>query len=109
MNNDIDSQIIACAHIIRAATNNQTEVTVSRRFVISSIHPAVKMYFEISFGDILNRAQWKWECAQADTLTEAQDKALILIAAQGDERKRELVKLQESAAKLGLQLVEATQ
>jgi hypothetical protein len=67
------------------------------------------MYFEISFGDIFNRTQWKWECAQADTLEEAQEKALALIAEQGDERKRELVKLQESAAKLGLQLVEATQ
>jgi hypothetical protein len=109
MNNDIDSQIIACAQIVRAAVNNETEVTVSRRVVISKIYPAIKAYFDISFGDIFNRTQWKWECAQADTLAEAQEKALALIAAQGDERKRELVKLQESAAKLGLQLVEVTQ
>jgi hypothetical protein len=109
MNNDIDSQIIACAQIIRAAVNNETEVTVSRRVVISAIHPATKLYYDIFFGDILNRAKWKWGVAQADTLAEAQDKALALIAEQGDERKRELVKLQESAAKLGLQLVEAAQ
>ena len=106
MNNDIDSQIIACAQIIRAATNNETEVTVSRRVVISTIYPATKLYFDIFFGDIFNRTQWKWEVAQADTLAEAQDKALTLITAQGDEHKRELVKLQESAAKLGFQLVE---
>ena len=109
MNNDIDSQIIACAQIVRAAVNNETEVTVSRRVVISKIHPTTKLYYDISFGDIFNRTQWKWECAQADTLAEAQEKALALIAEQGDERKRELVKLQESAAKLGLQLVEAAQ
>jgi hypothetical protein len=109
MNNDIDSQIIACAQIIRAAVNNETEVTVSRRVVISTIYPATKLYFDISFGDIFNRTQWKWECAHADTLAEAQEKALALIETQGDERKRERVKLQEAAAKLGLQLVEATQ
>jgi hypothetical protein len=109
MNNDIDSQIIACAQIVRAAVNNETEVTVSRRVVISTIHPATKLYYDIFFGDIFNRTQWKWEVAQADTLAEAQDKALALITAQGDERKRELQRLQEAAGKLGLQLVEATQ
>jgi hypothetical protein len=109
MNNDIDNQIIECAQIIRAAVNNETEVTVSRRITISRIQPEPKLYFEIFFGDILNKSQWKWECAQADTLAEAQEKALALIAEQGDERKRELQRLQEAAGKLGLQLVEATQ
>lgn len=106
MNNDNDNDMIACAQIVRAAVNNETEVTISRRFVISSIHPAVKSYFEISFGDIFNRTQWKWDCAQAETLAWVQEKALALIAAQGDERNRELQRLQDSAAKLGLQLVE---
>lgn len=104
--NDIDSQIIACAQIVRAAVNNETEVTVSRRVVISTIHPATKLYYDIFFGDILNRSKWKWEVAQADTLEEAQDKAITLIAAQGDERKREMAKLQEAASKLGFQIVE---
>ena len=108
MSNNIDSEIIACAEVIRTAVNHETEVTVSRRATISRIQPEPKLYFEVFFGDILNKSQWKWECAHADTLAEAQARAMDLIAAQGDERKRERQRLEEAAAKLGLQLVEET-
>ena len=107
MSNNIDSEIIACAKVIHAATNHETEVTVARRVTISRIQPEPKLYFEIFFGDILNKSQWKWECAHADTLAEVQATALDLVAAQGNERKRERQRLEEAAAKLGLQLVEA--
>lgn len=107
MSNNIDSEIIACAHTVRAAVNNETEVTVTRRATISRIYAEPKFDFVIYFGDIYDKATWKWECAQADTLAETQAKALAQIAAQGDERKREMAKLQDAAAKLGFQLVEA--
>ena len=109
MSNNTDSEMIACAKVIRTATNDETEVTVSRRVTISRIKPEPKLYFEIFFGDILNKSQWKWECAHADTLAEVQAMALDLVAAQGNERKRERQRLEEAAAKLGLQLVEVTQ
>lgn len=108
MSNNIESEIIACAHTVRAAVSHETEVTVTRRVTISRIHAEPKFDFVIYFGDIYDKATWKWECAQADTLEEAQAKALVQIAAQGDERKRERQRLEEAAAKLGLQLVEAT-
>ena len=76
MSNNIDSEIIACAKVIHAATNHETEVTVARRVTISRIQPEPKLYFEIFFGDILNKSQWKWECAHADTLAEVQATAL---------------------------------
>jgi hypothetical protein len=105
MSNNIDSEMIACAEVIRAAVNNETEVTVIRRVTISRIHLEPKFDFVIHFGDY-NNVAWKWECAIADTLVEAQAKALTQVTAQGDERKRERQRLDEAAAKLGLQLVE---
>ena len=107
MNNNIDSEIIACAEVIRAAVNHETEVTVYRRVTISRIHAEPKFDFVIYWGDVLNVSKWEWECAQADTLKEAQAKALAQITAHGDERARQLSKLKECAAKLGLQVVEA--
>lgn len=105
MSNNIDSEMIACAEVIRAAVNHETEVTVTRRVTISRIHLEPKFDFVIHFGDYISVA-WKWECAIADTLVEAQAKALTQVQDQGNERKRELQRLQEAAAKLGLQLVE---
>ena len=108
MSNNTDSEMIACAQTLRAAVNNETEITVTRRITISNIYPAVRTDYVIFFGDIHNKATWKWECAQGETLEQAQSAALTQIAAQGNERKRELQRLQEAAGKLGLQLVEAT-
>lgn len=109
MSNNTDSEMIACAQILRAAVNNETEITVARRITISNIYPAIRTDYVIFFGDIYNKAPWKWECAQGETLEQAQSAALNQIEAQGNERKRDLAKLKEAAAKLGLQLVEATE
>lgn len=108
MSNNTDSEMIACAQILRAAVNNETEITVTRRITISNIYPAVQCDYVIFFGDIHNKATWKWECAQGETLEQAQAAALTQIEAQGNERKRDVAKLKEAAAKLGLTLVEAT-
>lgn len=108
MSNNTDSEIIACAQILRAAVNNETEITVTRRITISNIYPAVRTDYVIFFGDIYDKAAWKWECAQGDTIEQAQAAALTQIEAQGNERKRDVANLKEAAAKLGLELVEAT-
>jgi len=73
MNND-DNEMIACAQTLRAAVNNETEVTVTRRVAISNYNAAP-----------------------------VHDWCIY----KGDDRSRELARLKESAAKLGLQLVEA--
>jgi len=106
MNND-DNEMIACAQTLRAAMNNETEVTVTRRVAISNYNAAPVHDWCIYTGDILNKGKWKWECATGATLQSAFDAALAQIVKQGDERARELARLKESAAKLGLQLVEA--
>ena len=108
MSNNTDSEMIACAQILRGAVNNETEITVTRRITISNIYPAVQCDYVIFFGDIYDKAAWKWECAQGNTLPQAQVAALSQIEAQGTERKREVAKLKEAAKKLGLTLVEAT-
>jgi len=105
MNND-DNEMIACAQTLRAAVNNQAEVTVTRRVAISNYNAAPVHDWCIYTGDILNKGKWKWECATGATLQGAFDAALAQIIKQGDERARDLAKLKESAAKLGLQLVE---
>jgi len=104
MNNE-DQQLIDYAETLRAATDGKTEITVSRRASFLP-HSGQVLDYHIHFGDLLGRGPWRWECSTGATLQGAFDDALARITAQGDERKRELVKLQDSAAKLGLQLVE---
>lgn len=106
MNNDNDSNMEAAARNLRAATGNECEVTINRRVTINTSGQVFFDYFIYS-GDILNRAKWKWECASADTLPSAFNIALAQVLAQGDQRSRDLAALKDSAAKLGLELVEA--
>jgi hypothetical protein len=103
--NDTDNEMQSCAKTLRTAVNNETEVTISRRLVLGEI---AKFDFCANFGDILNRGKWRWECVHADTLQECFDLTLAQIMAQGDERNREVLALRDSAAKLGLKIVEAT-
>ena len=105
MNNE-DQNLIDCVQTLRAATDGRTEITVSRRATFFP-HTGQTLDYNIYFGDLLGRGPWRWECATGATLQSAFEDALARITAQGDERARELVKLKESAAKLGLQLVEA--
>jgi len=104
MNNE-DQNLIDCAQTLRAATDGKTEVSVSRRATFFP-HTGQTLDYHIYFGDLLGRGPWRWECATGATLQGAFDDALTKITAQGDERARDLVKLKESAAKLGLQVVE---
>lgn len=104
MNNE-DQQLIDCVETLRAATDGRTEITVSRRATFFP-HTGQVLDWNIYSGDILGRGPWRWECATGATLQQAFEDALTRITAQGDERKRELQRLQESAAKLGLQVVE---
>lgn len=104
MNNE-DQQLIDCVETLRAATDGRTEITVSRRATFFP-HTGQVLDWNIYFGDLLGRGLWRWECATGATLQQAFEDALTRITAQGDERKRELQRLQESAAKLGLQVVE---
>jgi hypothetical protein len=106
MNNNDENEMIACAQTLRAAVNNEAEVTVTRRVAISNYNAAPVHDWCIYTGDILNKGKWKWECATGATLQGAFDAALAQIMKQGDERARDLAKLKESAAKLGLALVE---
>jgi hypothetical protein len=105
--NDTDNEMLKAAQELRAMTGNQTEITVARRIVISS-DSKPKWDYLIYFGDVINRGKWKWECAQTDTLEETLESIRKQITAQGDERKRELMRLEDSAAKLGLKIVEVT-
>ena len=100
-----DQHLIDCAETLRAATDGRTEITVSRRATFFP-HTGQVLDYTIYFGDVLSRGPWRWECATGATLQQALEDALGKIAAQGDERNRELAKLKESAAKLGLQVVE---
>jgi len=106
MNNE-DQQLIDCAETLRAATDGRTEITVSRRATFFP-HTGQVLDWNIYFGDVLSRGPWRWECATGATLQQALGDALDKITAQGDERNRELAKLKESAAKLGLTVVEVT-
>jgi hypothetical protein len=106
MNNE-DQQLIDCVESLRAATDGKTDITVSRRATFSPHSGQITTDYNIYFGDVMGRKEWHWECATESTLQKAFDDALSKIIAQGDERARELAKLKEGAAKLGLQLVEA--
>ena len=107
MENDDDNDMLWAAQDLRTITSNQTEVTISRRVIISPINSGPKWDYLITFGDLMNRGKWRWECAQADTLEAAMDITRAQITAQGDEKARELLQLTDAAAKLGLKLVEA--
>jgi hypothetical protein len=107
MNNDDDNEMLWAAQDLRTMTSCKAEITISRRVTIKigAIKPSWD--YQITFGDILNRGAWRWECAQADSLEAAMDITRAQITAQGDEKARELLQLQDAAAKLGLKLVEA--
>ena len=104
---DIHRELLFAAQDLRTLTSCKAEITISRRVTIKV--GAIKEGWDylITFGDILNRGPWKWECAQADTLEATMDITRAQIVAQGDERAREFIQLQDAAAKLGLKLVEA--
>ena len=106
--NETEQEMLWAAQDLRTITSNQTEVTISRRIILSPIQTGPKWDYLITFGDLMNRGKWRWECAQADTLERAIEIAKLQAVTQGNERNRELAALRESAAKLGVQLVEAT-
>ena len=106
-NKDTENEMLWAAQDLRTITSNQTEVTISRRVILSTIQTGPKWDYLITFGDLMNRGKWRWECAQADTLERAIEIAHAHAAMQGNERNRELAALRESAAKLGATLVEA--
>ena len=107
-NKDTENEMLWAAQDLRTITSNQTEVTISRRVILSAIQTGPKWDYLITFGDLMNRGKWRWECAQADTLERAIEIAKLQAVTQGNERNRELAALRESAAKLGATLVEAT-
>lgn len=107
-NYDTENEMIWAAEDLRTLTSGKAEITISRRLTmkVGAIKPSWD--YLITFGDILNRGAWKWECAQAETLEAVVEMTKAQITAQGDERAREFLQLQDAAAKLGLKLVEAT-
>ena len=107
MENDDDNEMLWAAQDLRTLTSCKAEITISRRVTIKvgAIKPSWD--YLITFGDILNRGAWKWECAQHASLEATMDITRAQITAQGDEKARELLQLQDAAAKLGLKLVEA--
>ena len=107
MENDDDNEMLWAAQDLCAMTSGKAEITISRRLTMKAGAIPAGWDYLITFGDILNRGPWKWECAQADTLEQVVEMTKAQITAQGDEKARELAALQESAAKLGLKLVEA--
>jgi len=108
MENDDDNEMLWAAQDLRTLTSNKAEITISRRVTIKigAIKPSWD--YQITFGDILNRGAWRWECAQAETLEAVVEMTKAQIKAQGDERAREFLQLTDAAAKLGLKLVEVT-
>ena len=107
MENDDDNEMLWAAQDLRTMTSCKAEITISRRVTIKIGAIKEGWDYQITFGDILNRGAWRWECAQADTLEAAMNITRAQITAQGDEKARELLQLQDAAAKLGLKLVEA--
>jgi hypothetical protein len=103
---DTEDEMLWAAQDLRTITSNQTEVTISRRIILSPINSGPKWDYMITFGDLMNRGKWRWEHAQAETLERAVEIALAHAAMQGSERNRELAALRESAAKLGATLIE---
>jgi hypothetical protein len=106
-NYDMENEMLWAAQDLRTMTSGKTEITISRRETIKPNAIKESWDYQITFGDILNRGPWRWECAQAETLEAVVEMTKAQIKAQGDERARELIQLQDAAAKLGLKLVEA--
>jgi len=106
-NYDMENEMLWAAQDLRTLTSCKTEITISRRVTIKI--GAIKEGWDylIIFGDVMNKGAWRWECAQSDSLEGAMDITRAQITAQGDEKARELLQLQDAAAKLGLKLVEA--
>jgi hypothetical protein len=105
--NETEQEMTWAAKDLRTMTSCKAEIAISRRMTIKAGAIKEGWDFQITFGDILNRGAWRWECAQSDTLEGAMDITRAQIKAQGDEKARELMQLQDAAAKLGLKLVEA--
>jgi len=106
-NYDTENEMLWAAKDLRTMTSCKAEIAISRRVTIKPNAIKESWDYQITFGDILNRGAWRWECAQADTLEAAMDITRAQITAQGDQKARELLQLQDAAAKLGLKLVEA--
>jgi len=106
-NYDTENEMLWAAKDLRTMTSCKAEIAISRRVTIKPNAIKDAWDYQITFGDILNRGAWRWECAQADSLEAAMDITRAQITAQGDEKARELMQLQDAAAKLGLKLVEA--
>ena len=107
-NYDTENEMLWAAKDLGGMTSCKAEITISRRVTIKPNAIKESWDYQITFGDILNRGAWRWECAQADSLEAAMDITRAQITAQGDEKARELLQLRDAAAKLGLKLVEAT-
>ena len=103
---DIHRELLFAAQDLRTLTSCKAEITISRRVTIKTGAIKPSWDYLITFGDILNRGPWKWECAQSETLEQVVEMTKAQIKAQGDEKARELLQLQDAAAKLGLTLVE---
>jgi len=108
MDNDDDNDMLWAAQDLRTLTSCKAEITISRRVTIKIGAIKEGWDYQITFGDILNRGAWRWECAQAETLESVVEMTKAQIKAQGDERAREFLQLTDAAAKLGLKLVEVT-
>ena len=104
--NETEQEMTWAAEDLRTLTSCKAEITISRRLTMKAGAIKPSWDYLITFGDILDRGPWKWECAQAETLEAVVEMTKAQITAQGDEKARELAALQESAAKLGLKLVE---
>ena len=105
--NNEEREMLWAARKFCTLTSCKAEITISRRVTIKQGAIKPSWDYLITFGDILNRGPWKWECAQADTLEQVVEMTKAQITAQGDEKARELLQLTDAAAKLGLKLVEA--
>jgi len=106
--NDNEQEMLWAAQDLRTMTSCKAEITISRRVTIKPNAIKEGWDYQITFGDILNRGAWRWECAQAETLEAVVEMTKAQIRAQGDERARDFIQLTDSAAKLGLKLVEVT-
>jgi len=106
--NETEQEMLWAAQDLRTMTSGKAEITISRRVTIKPNAIKESWDYQITFGDILNRGAWRWECAQAETLEAVVEMTKAQIKAQGDEKARELLQLTDAAAKLGLKLVEVT-
>jgi len=104
--NETEQEMTWAAKDLRTMTSCKAEIAISRRVTIKPNAIKEIWDYQITFGDLMNRGAWRWECAQANSLEAAMDITRAQITAQGDEKARELQQLQDAAAKLGLKLVD---